>query len=84
MKNFLITILLIFTIFVLYTGHAVRSYDIKQGIDKATVKIEEVDKKLAAETSKIVTKDDFFTLCSEVSDAYVKFLVGIRENIRKG
>jgi len=84
MRDFLITILLIFTIFVLYTGHAVRSYDIKQGIDKATVKIEEMDKKISAETSKIVSKDDFSTLFSEISDSYVKFLIGIRENIMKG
>jgi hypothetical protein len=83
MKNLIIVILLFFTIFVLYTGHTITSKEFKQAISKTTTEVKIANKKLIDESSKIVSKKDFFTFCSETSDAYVKFLVKIHDNIIK-
>jgi|GEM_PF-3284343 len=83
MKNFLITILLLFIIFVLYTGHTISSKEFKQAIDKTAIQVKVVNDKIIDKSSKIVSKKDFFTFCSETSDAYIKFLVKIHDNITK-
>jgi len=83
MKNLLIVILLLFTISLVYTGHTVRERDIREAAQKTTTQVQIVSKEIVKESSKIVTKKQFFTFCSEVADAYVKFFVGIHDNITK-